>query len=128
LDCILQKMAYFSRVLKKILTFTACFLAILSLGVIGLRVLSPAPCAAADSCCCSDPATPDPCVCGDHAASNSPEMAAFGGLPNLVAPPVKKLLIGEITPLADLLPKWQPAVPWRAPPEETRTRLSVWIL
>lgn len=55
-------------------------------------------------------------------------MAAFGGLPNLAAPPAKELLIGEIAPLADLLPSWQPALQWHAPPEEMRTRLSVWIL
>jgi len=121
-------MVYFDGVVKRIFVVLACFLATLVLGLADLRLLPTGPCASADSCFCSDPATVDPCICGDHPAVDFPEMAAFTGLPNLPAPPAEGLRIGEIAPLADLLPDWHPARPWHAPPEEKRARLSVWIL
>jgi len=114
--------------MKRTIAFLACFLATLVLGTADLRRLSPGSCAATDFCCCSDPATVDPCICGDPADSNFPEMAAFVGLPHAGAPPAGELQIGETAPLVDLLPRWHPALPWHALPEEVRGRLSVWIL
>ncbi|MEX1116004.1 MAG: hypothetical protein WEB53_12190 [Akkermansiaceae bacterium] len=114
--------------MTKTLAFLACFLATLVLGSPDLWQHSTGSCAAADSCCCSEPATVDPCICGEHPASDLPEMAAFTGLPNLGAPNADDILTGEIEALADLLPRWHPAPPWHAPPEKMRARLAVWIL
>ena len=98
------------------------------LGFAELRLPSTGSCTTADSCCCGDPVTVGACVCGDHPASDFPELAGFSGMPNMAAPTAEELLIGGTTSLADLAPRWHPALPWHAPPEEKRTRLSVWIL
>jgi len=121
-------MAYFFCVVKKSFAFLLCFLATLMLGFADLPQLSPGFCAAAEPCCCSDPATVNPCVCGDHRDSDFPEMATPAGLPSLGAPPAREVQTGETALLADLLPRWHPALPWHVPPEEKRARLSVWIL
>jgi len=114
--------------MKRVIAFLACLLATLVLGAADLRRLSPGFCAATDSCCCSDPATVDPCICGDPVDYDFPEMAAFVGLPQLGVPPAGELQIGATARLVDVLPSWHPALPWHAPPEEERARLSVWIL
>jgi hypothetical protein len=126
-DCNPRKMAYLSGVVMRVLAFLACFLATLLLGFAELRLHPTDPCEEADSCCCSEPATVDPCVCGEELGSDFPEIAA-GGLSHLAAPPAGALGIGELAPLAELAPRWHPALPWHAPPEERRARLAVWIL
>jgi hypothetical protein len=113
---------------KRVFALFACFLATLAAGFADLRSLPADSCGLLDSCCCSDPATVDPCLCDDHSDTESQEMAAFVGLPNLVAPPAGILLVGENAQLANLDPRWHPALPWHAPPEEKRSRLAVWIL
>lgn len=106
----------------------ACFLATVVLGFADLRLPPSGSCPVADSCCCSDPATADPCLCGDHPMSENPEVVPFVGFPGSATPPAGEFLIIDVTSLAGLLPKWRPTVPWHAPPKETRARLSVWIL
>jgi hypothetical protein len=102
-----------------------CSLAAVVLGFADLRLPHTGSCPAAESCCCSDPETADPCLCVDHPPSDTPEIASFIGS---AAPPAGEFPTGEITPRAGLPPKWRPSVPWHAPPKETRARLSVWIL
>jgi hypothetical protein len=121
-------MAYFPGAVRKFVAFLVCFLATLVLGFADLRWLSPDSCIAVDSCCCGDSALTTPCVCADHSDLDSPEMVTFVGLPHLGAPPARELQTGETTPLADLLPRWHPALPWQVPPEKNRARFSVWIL
>jgi len=113
---------------KRVFALFACFLATLAAGFADLRLLPADSCGLLDSCCCSDPATVDPCLCDDHSDTESQEMAAFVGLQNLVAPPAGILLVGENAQLANLDPRWHPALPWHAPPQEKRSRLAVWIL
>jgi len=113
---------------KRVFAFFACFLATLVAGHADLRPFPAASCGLVDSCCCSDPATVDPCLCGDHPDTESPETAAFVGLPNLVAPPAGILFVEENLHPADLDPRWHASLPWHAPPKERRVRLAVWIL
>lgn len=114
--------------MKAALTFLACLLATVVLGFAEVKWPALGTCAASDSCCCADPATVDPCICGEHTDSDFQEFAPFVGLQSLGAPPATDLPISEATCLEELNPHWFPALPWHAPPEEKRARLSVWIL
>ena len=127
-SCNPRKMAYLSYVVKRFLALVVCFLACSVLGFADLPRLSPSCCTGADSCHCNDPATVNPCTCSNHTDADFPKMAALASLPFSGVPPSSELQTEETAPLADLLPRWHPARPWYAPPEEKRARLSVWIL
>jgi len=55
-------------------------------------------------------------------------MAALASLPFSGVPPSSELQTEATATFADFLPRWHPTRSWYAPPEEKRTRLSVWIL
>jgi hypothetical protein len=120
-------MAYRSSVVKNKAAIFVCALAALLLGL-AVPWSSAAGFCAVTECCCSDSTTEDPCLCGDHSETDVPEMAATAGMAKLAAPPSEKTRIPGSVTLAGLPPVWQPALPWHAPPDETRRRLSVWIL
>lgn len=114
--------------LMKIVAFLFCFLATAVAENVDLRSPFSGLCPAAESCCCSNLETINPCVCGDHPSSGNPEIALFAGFPIPAAPLLGEPLTGASASLAGLLPKWYPTLSWRAPPKGTRARLSVWIL
>ncbi len=112
---------------KKVLLF-ASVLATLALGPTALWPPPAHSCAVASCCCSDDLTTPDPCVCDDGPESELPEMAASAGMTKLAAPPAEMLPVRGQAALAMLPPIWHLALPWHAPPQETRSRLAVWIL
>jgi hypothetical protein len=46
----------------------------------------------------------------------------------LAHPVLGDFFVQEARPLVTLLPRWHPALPWHAPPDEKRARLCVWVL
>jgi hypothetical protein len=114
--------------MRKKLALITCVLAILALGLAALWLPPTHSCAVARCCCSGELTTPDPCVCDDGSESELPEMATATGMTKLAAPPVEILPVRDLAGLAGLPPSWQPALPWHVPPEETRSRLAVWIL
>lgn len=55
-------------------------------------------------------------------------MATAAGMTKLAAPPAEMLPVRGQAALAMLPPIWHLALPWHAPPQETRRRLAIWIL
>ena len=114
--------------MKKLFALTVCFLALWVAGAAGLRSGDSVTCGDKGACCCcDDSAALAPCFCEDDSEFEFPEMAIVGGVA-LAHPVLGDFFVQEARPLVTLLPRWHPALPWHAPPNEKRARLCVWVL